>query len=363
MNDMLKRLMLPAIVCILMLCCFAVSAVSIPIVAAGVSIHGSDIEREWGAGQRCARITHMLTDDSALSSDEIRQQISQIQNRLITDATYSGEGKALISAYSAQTTLSMSASQYGSTVSVKAIAVGGDFFRFHPFELSSGWYPRTDDINDDSVLLDDIAAWQLFGALDVAGLTVYIDDLPYIVSGVAPREKSDIFNKVYGSQPGIYMVYSAAQRHEYVKGAVWIELMLPNPVDNYARDVVKNVFGSGGGKSVTVESSSRFSLPRLYKRIGDFASNSMRTDMVVYPWWENLSVRAADISAMLLLAATVSLGTAVIIAVGCGLYVCREYGITPKNMTKRAVGKIDDAVERRRAKKYYAKRNNDESSE
>ena len=71
---------------------------------------------------------------------------------------------------------------------VNVIGVGGDFFGFHPYELMSGSYISEDDLMGDRVVLDQELAWSLFGASDLEGMSVTIDDKPYYVAGVIKRE-------------------------------------------------------------------------------------------------------------------------------------------------------------------------------
>ena len=50
------------------------------------------------------------------------------------------------------------------------IAVGGNYFLFHPLELVSGTYFSESDVMHDRVVLDETLAWKLFGGSNLAGM-------------------------------------------------------------------------------------------------------------------------------------------------------------------------------------------------
>ena len=89
-------------------------------------------------------------------------------------------------AYSAFDKLTVSSER--TSTELEAIGVGGEFFLFHPLELKSGSYFSEDDFMQDGVVLDETAAWKLFGGYDLTGLPVTIGSQSYVVLGVVSRE-------------------------------------------------------------------------------------------------------------------------------------------------------------------------------
>ena len=56
------------------------------------------------------------------------------------------------------------------------MAVGGNFFDFHPIRLISGGYISQNDLMKDRVLIDEELAWLLFGGTDLQGLSFKINN-------------------------------------------------------------------------------------------------------------------------------------------------------------------------------------------
>ena len=102
--------------------------------------------------------------DSALTEASVVQESENPGARLWADA-YSADGKITLT-------------NGKSSVSADAIGIGGDFFLFHPLRLINGAYFSGNDLMQDYCVIDEDAAWQLFGSYDVAGMTVYISGIP-----------------------------------------------------------------------------------------------------------------------------------------------------------------------------------------
>ena len=56
------------------------------------------------------------------------------------------------------------------------LAVGGQFFEFHPLRLLSGSYIAEGDLSPDRVLLDRELAWELFGGTELTGMSVEVKE-------------------------------------------------------------------------------------------------------------------------------------------------------------------------------------------
>ena len=87
------------------------------------------------------------------------------------------------------------------------IAIGGEFFDFHPIRLISGSYITHRDLMKDRVLLDEDLAWLLYGGTDIAGLSMKINGVPYMIAGVVEREQDKFNTAAYTSGRGLYMSY------------------------------------------------------------------------------------------------------------------------------------------------------------
>ena len=193
-------------------------------------------------------------------------------------------GRLWNDAWSAKCQVTLSGSRGSATAS--ALAVGGDFFFFHPLRLRSGDYISSDDLMQDRVVLDEELAWKLFGGMDLAGLNVTIDGKPYLIAGVVAREDDGASRRAYSDGAGLFMAYETAVKDERVPGVSCYELVIANPVSHFGRNLLAEAM-DGGGTNPIVENSSRFSIGAIFGVLGDLTARSMDTYGVVYPYWEN----------------------------------------------------------------------------
>ena len=108
-------------------------------------------------------------------------------------------------AYSATGQISIQGPKGNATA--QTIAVGGDWFAFHPLTLRSGTYIYESDLMHDRVVLDETLAWQLFGGFDLAGQEVRIGGQRFIIAGVVAREEDSASQRSYPGGAGLFMHY------------------------------------------------------------------------------------------------------------------------------------------------------------
>ena len=206
---------------------------------------------------------------------------------------------------------------------VYATAVGGEFFSFHPITLISGSYIAAADLMQDRALLDEETAWLLFGGTDIQGMTFKIKGVPFVVAGVIEREQDFATKRAYTDGMGIFISYdawltlnsastgadgaaagdgtaaAAAFAASASTGIQCYEVVLPNPVKNFAVGVVQEKFPIGRGE--IINNTERFQMGNLWKLIKGFGTRSMQTRGVIYPYWENAARGVEDRAALLLL--------------------------------------------------------------
>ena len=66
------------------------------------------------------------------------------------------------------------------------IYVNTPYFEMLPMDFIDGWYWHGAGTNE--IVLNEVLAWQLFGSLNVVGLTVWINYTPHIITGVVQQE-------------------------------------------------------------------------------------------------------------------------------------------------------------------------------
>lgn len=183
---------------------------------------------------------------------------------------------------------------------VNVVCTGGDFFEFHPLELVSGNYIYENELRTDRVVLDENAAWNIFSSTDVTGMTLWLNDTEFEVAGVVKAEDSSSVRKAYSENPVVYAHFGAAEERCFDETLLCWEAVLPNPVSNYARNMMLEYFGINtmteqeDGKDperaldvVIKENTGRYSLKELWKGLKDFDRISVSDRSIAYPYWEN----------------------------------------------------------------------------
>jgi len=254
-----------------------------------------------GTETRFAQLGCFLPVGQGKTEEDILKFRRTLDSKLVEQSLEAPEnGSLYLDAYCGMAAVTAAGSN-GASASVGAIGVGGDFFYFHPLLLRSGSYIKGGDLMDDLVVLDEETAWKLFGGTDLTGMSMTINGQPFVVSGVIAREDDFATKKAYSGDSGIFMSYSALSRLLEETTVTCYELVMPDPISGYALNLVKENFPVGTGD--IVENSSRYALGHLWEVIRDFGNRSMRTNGVMYPYWENAARLTEDYAALLLVLA------------------------------------------------------------
>ena len=265
----------------------------------GKTLESQKAAERWGGDSELAfrQFTVFLPESGRIGQEDIYRFRGTLETRLADASLETPErGSLYCDAWSASGKLTVSGENGTGEASV--IAVGGQYFHFHPLTLVSGSYLSENDLMKDRVLLDEDLAWLLFGGTDLAGMTVTINDLPYVVAGVVSREADKASTETYTGGAGMYMSFEAFSAIAE-QGADCYEIVLPEPVDGFGAGLMKENFSIGDGE--LVENTGRYSFTRGLKLLGDFGTRSMRTSPVVYPYWENAARYYEDWCALYLL--------------------------------------------------------------
>ena len=153
----------------------------------------------------------------------------------------------------------------------------------------------------DSVIIDEEAAWQLFGSSDIAGQSVLINNVPHFVEGVIKREDGKLAERAGLDKTIVYVSNETLDEYGTGRGISTYEVVAPNPVKGYVYNKVKEKIGVKEEDMVVVENSSRYSVEALVPVILDFGMRSMQHTAVRFPYWENMARGIEDISALVLL--------------------------------------------------------------
>ncbi len=255
------------------------------------------------------QVSCFLPVDQKLTLNDIYGFRTKLLDALHTAALdIDNDNSLFVDAWSAVDKVTVASSKATGEASV--IAVGGEFFQFHPIRLLSGSYLSESDLMKDRVLLDEDLAWLLFGGTELTGMSLKINGVPFVVAGVIEREQDFASRRAYTVGQGLYMSYEAYVSLTGSEGITCYEVVLPEPVDGFALDTVKADFPLNRGEAL--ENTGRFTPLRLYQLVSQLGTRSMQAMGLMYPYWENAARCVEDICAMLLIAATVFLTAPVI---------------------------------------------------
>ena len=322
--------------------CLSVSA------AIKTPLRSQQAARAWAgqSGERFAQLSAFFPDSYGFDEDSIRRFRFSLDNILQAASLESTPERTLYTdAWS--TTADVYIHDSRGPFPAKAIAVGGDFFLFHPFSLRDGSYLFPDDVMKDRVLLDEELAWRLFGAARVSGFELIINGKPFVVAGVLSRETDFANSRAYTYGAGLFMSYDAL--FDMTEGNVSIEtyeIVMPDPITGFALKSFTDAIGDSNVQ--IVENSARFTLGNSFALIGSFGERSLRTEAVTFPYWENAARYVEDWLALLLIFSLLFIAFPVVCTVIYGVKIIR-FGI---DRGKLEVKKAIDRKDKREYEKY-----------
>ena len=403
MREKLKRLALPIAAAILALLCLACLLVYSHLANMLDSQHQA--ERWQGEGElKFSQLSCFMSVDQKLSLEQVYTFRNAMMDKFHEAALdIDTEAQLFCDAWSTTGKAYVASDQGKGDVSV--IAVGGNFFDFHPIRLLSGNYISPDDLMKDRVLLDEDSAWLLFGGTQLEGLSFKIDGVPFVVAGVIEREQDFASLKAYTSGMGIYMSYDAYLSLKSGGSSVQTassagsagsgsgstgagtgsdssgsaggsgstgssgsgvgiecyEVVMAEPVKGFALGVAKEKFPIGGG--VIVDNSSRYGFESILKLVKQFGSRSMQTHGVILPYWENAARCIEDWCLALLIGAMVTgVLPLVLIVIFLVRLFLRGKGKLEDELLPRTKERIGEAIrvrQRRAWERRYGKKNNE----
>ncbi len=309
--------------------------------------------KRWGNPQDTAQISCFFSVYARITKDSILEFEHSIDSALV-DASVVQESenagaRLWADAYSADGQVTLSTER--GTVSADAIGIGGDFFLFHPELLLYGSYFSGNDLMQDYCIIDEDAAWQLFGSSDVAGMMVNIGGQPHMVAGVIHREDGRLAEAAGLDSTLVYVSYETLIQWGRSNGINHYEIVMPNPVSEFAYKYVKEHLGSDEKNAEVVENTSRYSLLSRLKLIRQFGTRSMNGKAIIYPFWENIARGYEDILAVLTLFEMLFLAYPVILALVLFIIWWRHKGWTLRDVRLKLQDKAERQVEKLRARK------------
>jgi len=278
---------LSALLCLFFAALFAIGEA----VAMGLTedLDSLNAGKRWSAaGEPYATIALHTDAASALTRNEVEHYAMSIDTGLLNASIASPEnGSAWTYGYFAETTLAVTGPK--ATAQISTIAAGGSFFTFHPLEFVYGAPFTYDRTLPDGVVLDEDAAWRIFGAVDVVGMTLETGGRDLTVTGIVRKERNtEGYEKAYGDLPRMYMSYYG---YEAITGEMsnitTYEVTLPNPVKSFAMNIFETAVRINEDSMTVRENSARYTFSSRFQRMKEMPYLGMRTDRIIYPYFEN----------------------------------------------------------------------------
>lgn len=308
------------------------------------SLDTQQMADRWSKEGNAAQISCFFSTNAGVTEDLLKSfehsLDGALQEAAIEQESENPGARLWVDAYSASGRITLSYED--TSLEADAIGIGGDFFLFHPLKLISGSFFSGNDLMQDYCVIDEDAAWQLFGSNDVAGMTVYVGNVPHIVTGVVERPAGRLEEAAGLDSTVVYVSYKTLSELGSDNGINHYEIVMPNPVSDFAYNHVKENIGIEESEIEILENSKRYSLLSRLKTLGAAGTRSMNGKAIIYPYWENLARGYEDIIAVLTLFMLLFLLYPVVLFLVLFILWWRHKGWTIKGV----INKVKDKVER-----------------
>lgn len=284
------------------------------------SLDTQQMALRWDDTKKSAQVSCFISENTEVTTKQLINLEHAVDAALadLSITTDNQNARLWADAYSARGEVTVESSK--TSITSTAIGIGGDFFLFHPLQLLDGSYFSDEDLMQDYIVIDEDAAWQLFGSNDVEGMKVTIKGIPHTVRGVIKRGAGRMNDKAGNDKVTFYISYDSLSKYGTSKGINAYEIVMPNPISGFALSTIADKIGIEKENMQLVENSKRYSLPALLTVISEFGIRSMNQKAIVYPYWENVARGYEDILALMLLGKFIFLIIPIIVLIAYGIY-------------------------------------------
>lgn len=233
-----------------------------------------------------------LTEEDYLTPDGMMGVKNDLESAM-TEASIEHGGRYLLSGSSEQ---SVVLARDAITVDATATVYFGDWFGLHPHLPLKGGYVTESAATTDFCVIDDLAAWRIFGSTDVCGMELSINEKLYTVSAVLAADRST-YASYYGEKPRVYILYSSAAMRDERITFTTLEAVLPDPITDSAKNMFSEAVASYSEDVHVI--TDRFTLPELWEDIKNMTALGVMEGKT-YPYYENVARVMETKCAMLL---------------------------------------------------------------
>lgn len=245
-----------------------------------------------------AQISCFIPEDAQFTTDKLGTVRGGVLDSLKTVSIAPEEGQKLCpDAYSAPAGQAEVSGTAVGTFTAELTAAGGDFFLIHDFTLIDGSFFSDEDVMQDGAVIDRNLAWNIYGSDQAAGMDIWINGVKFYVSGVIEVPQTEEERRCAGDQPRIYLSYDGAEAVSppsedgtpvRFKKITSYEIVMPDPVESYARQSVENLM-AGYEDAEVICNTGRFGFYERLSALSGISYSTVKDSETVYPFWENAS--------------------------------------------------------------------------
>ncbi|MBP5494405.1 MAG: ABC transporter permease [Lachnospiraceae bacterium] len=275
--------------------------------------------KRWDKSGNCSHVSVFIKDTAFFSKTDIDKFEYDLEGKLDFNSVYAEkeDSRRYIDCYTAKTSITLEGPS--KTQNVNCLAVGGDFFKFHPVKMISGTYFSGNDLMQDGVILDEETAWQLFGSTDVEGQKVIYGERVLFVKGVYEKDNGKIYNYARGEKAEIFVPFELLNSDDVPLYITSLEVCMPNPIDQFAFNLMNGLFPDTSLYEV-VDNSARYSVENLWKVYKNKKYRSMQNHDIIYPYWEKIARYEEDLLAPKAVVMVVSYSVSALVFIGLIVY-------------------------------------------
>ena len=255
------------------------------------------VARRWAKDGSFSHVSIFIKDTAYFTKESVDEFEYNLDNKLDYNSIEKNENgdKRYIISYMSKSSIYLESER--KSVSVNCMAVGGDFFTFHPIKMVEGNYFSSSDLMHDGVILDKATAWQLFGSSNVVGQQILFGDRVLFVKGVYEGPDDKIYNFANGTEAMIFVPFELLDSEEVPLSITCLEVCMPNPIKNFASKLVDEIITIDESSYERIENSSRFSVENLWSIYKSRKYRSMQNRDIIYPYWEKIARYEEDLLA------------------------------------------------------------------
>lgn len=304
------------------------------------NLYDQQMAKRWAKDADYAQISCFYPVSMTLSDFDFLSLHHSIKAALEKESitSYSEDAKVFVDAYSVSGKITISTESGEKEVDV--VGVSDNFFLFHPLEMLTGAYLDESMLMKDGLILDEEAAFALYGSNDIVGMPVYIGGNPFYIRGVAALEDGYFAKKAGLSSSVCYVPIEVLEKYGEVIGSYTYEVVMPDAVEGFAKNIVTTALNDTEQKIEVVENSSRFSFGAKKEVVLNFGIRSMSRNSILYPYWENISRAVEDVCGALFIVQVVCFVIATTFFLWYVRYIYKNRTWTIKSVGEQMIRRI-----------------------